>query len=198
MKTTGQTTETKRAGSNSAEPSEGDTSGRGCNKCGATDKIACGYKRVLCVECGQETRATDRETTGPLKQPTQTGPAEQTRGGDSGRPVRTNPSRQGRSDIFFWRLNSRGSVPVQPPTGTPRTKTARRDRLTTPAPATTTASCSSTSTSSSVVSSSGWLHTVSIVSANPHVWTQYEAKRGKVGPSMGPSCSPTDVIEVVR
>lgn len=187
MRPNGQTTETKRAEINPADPSSCDTlddnSGQdqhkhGCPECSTKDLFAVGYQLLRCGECGQETTVTDTSTTGPLKQPTQAGASERNH---HDRTVRTTgavpPSR-----YFFSEWSTRpGSVPVRPPTGTLPHQTARRNRLTTPATANTTASCSSTTSTSSVVLSCGWPQSEATALVARSVWPQSEAKLENAG-----------------
>lgn len=95
----------------------------------------------------------------------------------------SSPSEQSGADIFFLASNRRGSVPVQPPTGTPRIETARRNGRTVTATATTT----TTNLSLQLYYYYYWLLRVSTAAASIHAWTLSGASERSGGVALTPT-----------
>lgn len=97
-------------------------------------------------------------------------------------PVRTERRR-----YFFLASNRRGSVPVQPPTGTPRIETARRNRRTATTTATATATTTTTNLSLQLYYYYYWLLRVSTAAASIHAWTLSGASERSSGVALTPT-----------
>lgn len=97
------------------------------------------------------------------------------------------PSEQSGANIFFLASNRRGSVPVQPPTGTPRIETARRNRRTATTTATATATTTTTNLPLQLYYYYYWLLRVSTAAASIRAWTLSEASERSGGVALTPT-----------